>query len=60
MLDQKIDEMGKALDTFPHHRMKGMELYRLRVGVYRVIYNFDLQKGELHLLAVGHRREIYK
>ena len=60
MIDRKIDEMGRNLSSFPHHRMKGMELYRLRVKDYRVIYNFDQNRGELYLFAVGHRREIYK
>ena len=40
--------------------MTGVDCYRMRVGDYRVIYDFDLSKGVLHLLAVGHRREVYR
>lgn len=40
--------------------MTGMDCFRLRVGDYRIIYDFDLSKGVLRLLAVGHRREVYK
>jgi mRNA-degrading endonuclease RelE of RelBE toxin-antitoxin system len=40
--------------------MKGITAYRFRVGDYRVIYDFDCSKGVLHLLAVGHRREVYR
>jgi mRNA interferase RelE/StbE len=40
--------------------MTGVDCYRLRVGDYRVIYDMDLSKGVLHLLAVGHRREVYR
>lgn len=40
--------------------MKGTTAYRLRVGDYRIIYDFERAKGVLHLLAVGHRREVYK
>ena len=40
--------------------MKGLDAYHIRVGDYRVIYNFDRAKGVLHLLAVGHRREVYR
>lgn len=40
--------------------MKGVEAHRIRVGDYRVIYNFDISKGVLYLLAVGHRREVYR
>jgi mRNA interferase RelE/StbE len=59
-IDRKIDEMGLRLRDFPHHRLKGSNRYRLRVGDYRVIYSFDPEKGVIHLLALGHRREIYR
>jgi mRNA interferase RelE/StbE len=56
----KIDAMGSRLSTFPHFRMAGSDRCRLRVGDYRVIYRFDLEQGLLYLIAVGHRREIYR
>ena len=52
--------MGMRLETYPHYRMKGGDRYRLRVGDYRIIYRFSLEKREIYLLAVGHRREIYR
>jgi mRNA interferase RelE/StbE len=59
-IDSAVDRLGAALDIHPHHRMKGVDAFRLRVGDYRVIYAFDRTKGVLHLLAVGHRREVYR
>jgi len=59
-VDRKIDEMGLRLRSFPHHRLKGSERCRLRVGEYRVIYRFDVDRNVIHLLALGHRREIYR
>ena len=59
-IEAKIDELGLRLKLFPHHRLKGHDRYRLRVGDYRIIYTFDADKGVLHLLAIGHRREIYR
>jgi mRNA-degrading endonuclease RelE of RelBE toxin-antitoxin system len=56
----KIDELGRILRGFSHHRMQGVDAFRLRVGDYRVIYQFNLEKNELFLIAVGNRREIYK
>jgi len=37
-----------------------LELYRIRVGDYRVIYTID--EGELKILVVtiGHRRDVYQ
>jgi mRNA interferase RelE/StbE len=59
-IESAIDRLGAALDTHQHHRMKGVEAFRLRVGDYRVIYDFDRSKGTLYLLSVGHRREVYR
>ena len=56
----KIDEMGLSLRTFPHYRMAGMNRYRLRVGDYRVIYAVEMETNVIHLLAIGHRREVYR
>ena len=52
--------MGGRLRTFPHFRMIGGNRYRLRVGDYRIVYTFDVGRNEIHLLAVGHRSEIYR
>ena len=60
IIQRKIDEMGLRLERFQHYRMTGLARCRLRVGNYRVIYRFDVAKNEIYLLAVGHRREIYR
>ena len=59
-IEAQIDDMGGRLTSFPHYRMTGSNRYRLRVGDYRIIYTFDAGRNEIHLLAVGHRREIYR
>jgi mRNA interferase RelE/StbE len=59
-IEAKIDQMGVRLAAYPHHHLAGSNRYRLRVGDYRVIYTFDAAANVLHLLAVGHRREIYR
>lgn len=42
-IQQKIDEIGLRLQAYPHHRLKGSNRYRARVGDYRIIYTFDLE-----------------
>jgi mRNA interferase RelE/StbE len=59
-IESKIDAMGLRLASFPHHHLTGTSRYRLRIGDYRVIYTFDGNRGVIYLLAVGHRREIYR
>ena len=56
----RIDDMGLRLASFPHQRLKGRPEFKLRVGDYRVLYEFDFQSGRIFLHYVGHRREIYK
>ena len=41
-------------------KLKGTASYRLRVGDYRIIYCPDPPNQIVRLLAVGHRREIYR
>ena len=59
-IETRIDEIGAELGSFPHHRLKGSPRYRFRVGDYRIIYALDFERNIIHLLAVGHRREIYR
>ena len=59
-IEQKIDEIGLRLPTYQHHRLKRSNRYRARIGDYRIIYTFDLEQNKIHLLAIGHRREIYR
>ena len=57
---EKIDAMGLGLDRFPHYRMTGCQECRLRVGDYRIIYRFDRAQNLIDLIALGHRREVYR
>ena len=57
---RKIDEMGTRLETFPHKRLQGRPEFKLRIGDYRVLYEFDVKLGRIYLHHVGNRREIYK
>jgi mRNA interferase RelE/StbE len=57
---RKIDEMGMRLENFPHQRLQGRPEFKLRVGDYRVLYEFDVKLGRIYLHYVGNRREIYK
>jgi mRNA interferase RelE/StbE len=59
-VEARIDEIGLRLASYPHHRLKGSSRFRARVGDYRIIYTFDLEQNRIHLLAIGHRREIYR
>ena len=61
----KIKERIEDLANFPNitqiKSLKNHVLadYRLRVGDYRILFNVDWDRREIHILKVGHRREVY-
>ena len=59
-VQHKVDEMGTRLENFPHQRLPGRPEFKLRVGDYRVLHEFDVKLGRIYLHYVGNRREIYK
>jgi len=59
-IESRIRDLGRKLEEFPHVRLQGRTEFRLRVGDYRLIYEFDLTKNELYLVTLGHRREVYR
>ena len=59
-IEVRIRDLGSRLETYPHLRLQRREEFKLRVGDYRIIYEFDTNKNEIYLLAMGHRREVYR
>ena len=51
-----------TLNPRPHGAIKlqGDEAYRLRDGDYRLIYDIEDKKLLILILAVGHRKDIYR
>lgn len=40
-------------------RLSGEDAYKLRVGDYRMIVDWDRKEETVYVLTVGHRRNIY-
>jgi mRNA interferase RelE/StbE len=59
-IERKIDYLGSRLGSFPHRHLTGRSEFRLRVGDYRVIYEFDRKRNILYLVTVGNRRDVYR
>ena len=41
-------------------KLSGQERYRVRQGVYRIIYEIEDTRLMLLVVKVGHRREVYR
>ena len=60
-----IKEGIEDLETFPNisqiKRLKNHPVaeYRLRIGNYRIMFDVNWEKKEIHILKIGHRRNIY-
>jgi mRNA interferase RelE/StbE len=62
---KRIDAKILALATSPHppgsKKLKGVDnLFRIRVGVYRVLYQVQHERLVILVIDVGHRRDIYR
>ena len=60
--------VGEAIDRLSlHPRPEGMvklqgsdNLYRIRVGDYRVVYTIDDKEKVIRIMRVRHRRDVYQ
>ena len=41
-------------------KLSGDEKYRIRIGVYRVLYSIMDEKLVIYIVKVGHHKEIYE
>jgi mRNA interferase RelE/StbE len=61
---KRIGERLRTLAEDPHpaqsRLLKSSPNFRLRVGDYRVIYSVNEAAEEVIIIAVGHRREVYR
>lgn len=61
---RKVVDRIQALAADPrpvgHEKLSGRELYRVRQGWYRVVYVVDDAARVVHVVKVGHRRDVYR
>ena len=60
----RVSEAILSLESNPRHKgakkLSSSSQYRLRVGPYRVLYVIHDPERIVEILAVGHRREVYR
>ena len=60
----RIVDAIRGLGTEPRgpgsRKLAGAEGYRIRVGAYRILYSIDDAARVVTVVAVGHRREVYR
>ncbi|MGD9928565.1 MAG: type II toxin-antitoxin system RelE/ParE family toxin [Mangrovibacterium sp.] len=59
-LKKAIAELAENPRPPGYIKLKGEDAYRIRAGKYRIIYEIDDDKIIVIVVAVGHRKDIYK
>ena len=62
LLDEFEKDPLRHRPKFDVKHLKGFprNLYRLRIGDYRILYNVDKEKKEVKLTMIVHRKKVYK
>jgi mRNA interferase RelE/StbE len=59
-LEPEINDLGKNPRPYGYKKLRGMEdLYRIRVGRYRVIYEIHDVGLIVRVVKIGHRSKVY-
>lgn len=60
---QKISRKIQALSLNPrpegYQKLSNKDQYRIRQGNYRIIYSIQDEELTVHIVKIGHRKEIY-
>ena len=61
---RKILNRIKALESDPRppgcEKLTGQERYRLRQGLYRIVYSIQDDELTIWVVKVGHRKDVYR
>jgi mRNA interferase RelE/StbE len=61
---RRVIERIHSLSDEPRPRgcqkLSGQERYRLRQGVYRIVYSIEDDELIVHIVKVGHRKDVYR
>jgi mRNA interferase RelE/StbE len=61
---QKVVKKIQALSANPRpqgsQKLSHKERYRIRHGNYRIVYSVQDKEQTIHIVEIGHRREVYR
>lgn len=56
---RKVRQLGSESLSIGEEKLKGFKnIYRVRVGVFRIVYKKTIR--ELYLVLIGHRKDVYR
>ena len=57
---KRIEALGDDPRPAGCEKLTGRDLYRIRQGMYRIVYSVDDAAVVVEVIKVGHRREVYR
>ena len=57
---KKVNELKEDPFSKDIKKLKGEDVFRLRVGDFRLILDIDSKNKIINILRIGHRKNIYK
>lgn len=57
---QRIQALAHEPRPLGCEKLSGQERYRIRQGVYRIVYEIEDRRLTVLIVKVGHRREVYR
>jgi mRNA interferase RelE/StbE len=57
---KRINKLSENPRPYGYKKLENNDLYRIRVGDYRVIYQIHDNDLLILIVRIGHRREIYR
>lgn len=57
---QRIRSLAEDPRPPGSEKLSGQERYRVRQGVYRIVYEIEDQRLVVLVVRVGHRRDVYR
>ncbi len=60
MIISCIEALSKDPRPPGHEKLTGQERYRVRQGLYRIIYSIQDKELTIWVVKVGHRKDVYR
>ena len=59
-IKKKMIDLGNNPRPPGYIKLKGRDGYRIREGIYRIIYDIEDKVRIVQIIAFGHRKDVYK
>jgi len=63
-ISKRIIKLIKSFSQNPRtkqfKKLKNENIFRLRAGDYRILFNFDKKTQTINIIKIGHRKNIYQ